>query len=132
MVAPVRTRSEFDALSRSDHRGRSGPLWVRHVDDGAAPGQRTEARRTEPRVAYAVGRGVGTAVVRNRVRRQLRAVMRELESTGRLGPGLHLIGARADVVELDFAELRAHAVRALDRAVGSGAGARTATGSGPV
>ena len=29
-----------------------------------------------PRVAYAIGRGVGTAVVRNRVRRRLRAATR--------------------------------------------------------
>ena len=38
-----------------------------------------------PRVAYAIGRGVGTAVVRNRVRRRLRAATRA--HTDQLVPG---------------------------------------------
>ena len=34
------------------------------------------------RVAYAIGREVGTAVVRNRLRRRLRSVMTELSTRG--------------------------------------------------
>ena len=36
---------------------------------------------TDVRVAYAIGRRVGPAVVRNRVRRRLRAAVRELDRT---------------------------------------------------
>jgi ribonuclease P protein component len=51
------------------------------------------------RVAYAIGRTAGNAVRRNRVRRQLRELMR-----GRsLEPGLYLVGLShpADAVEFD-------------------------------
>ena len=58
------------------------------------------------RVAFAIGREVGTAVVRNRTRRRLRSVMTELASLGGgLPAGDYLIkvdpaGARADSSEL--------------------------------
>jgi RNase P protein component len=41
-------------------------------------------------VAYAIGRKVGNAVERNRIRRQLRAIVRELAP--HLRPGMYLIG----------------------------------------
>ena len=44
------------------------------------------------RVAFAIGRNVGTAVVRNRVRRRLRSVMTELAaSSGVIPAGDYLI-----------------------------------------
>ena len=58
------------------------------------------------RVAFAIGRGIGTAVVRNRIRRRLRSVMTELASSdGGLPAGDYLIqvgqaGASADSSEL--------------------------------
>jgi ribonuclease P protein component len=44
---------------------------------------------TTPQVAFAIGRAVGPAVVRNRLRRQLRALLRERS----LVPGYYLVGA---------------------------------------
>ena len=44
-----------------------GPLRLRVVESGPGP----------PRVAYAVGRSVGNAVQRNRLRRRLRAAVAE-------------------------------------------------------
>ena len=41
-----------------------------------------------PRVAFSVGRSVGDAVTRNRVRRQLRAALREHAAELRAGRGL--------------------------------------------
>ena len=58
------------------------------------------------RVAFAIGREVGTAVVRNRTRRRLRSVMAEMAlSGGDLPAGDYLIrvdpaGADADSLEL--------------------------------
>ena len=58
------------------------------------------------RVAFAIGRGVGTAVVRNRTRRRLRSVMTELAlSGGGLPAGDYLIrvdraGANAESSDL--------------------------------
>ena len=57
-----------------------------------------------PRVAYAVGRGVGGAVARNRVRRRLRAATRSHASE--LVPGrAYLVGATAAAATAPYAEL---------------------------
>ena len=47
---------------------------------------------TNPQVALAIGRAAGPAVRRNRVRRQLRAHLAELDRAGRLPGGLYLVG----------------------------------------
>lgn len=114
MVAPVRSREDFAALSRSRARGSSGPIWVVHAPapDPEHPGAR---------VAYAVSKKVGSAVVRNRVRRRLRPVMDDLDAAGALAPGGYLIGVRPDVVGLSAADLRRH----LAGAVRSSTGVRT-------
>jgi ribonuclease P protein component len=64
----VRGRDSFSALSRHGRRVREGPLTVVHL---AAP--------TEPRVAFSINRKVGSAVVRNRLRRRLRAQWQRLD-----------------------------------------------------
>lgn len=56
------------------------------------------------RVAYAVGRSVGSAVERNRLRRRLRAVVRELAAE--LRPGAYLVGVGPEAASLGFDELR--------------------------
>lgn len=77
---------------------RSGPLSVRYVEDAAA---------VPPRVAFAIPRKVGTAVIRNRVRRRLRALVRERD----LVPGLYLVRVAPAAAGLDAAALRAHLER---------------------
>jgi ribonuclease P protein component len=79
---------------------RRGPLWVRHLDDGALP----------PRVAYSIGTAFGHAPARNRFRRRLRAAMRELGEG--LRPGTYLVGARPGAATMSHDELLA-ALRAL-------------------
>lgn len=63
------------------------------------------------RVAYAVGRWAGGAVVRNRIRRRLRAIVRELNDE--LAPGAYLLGAGADAATLPYGELRMTVSEAL-------------------
>ena len=101
MVAAVRTRTDFAALSRSRSRSRSGSLWVVRAD---AP---------DVRVAYAIGKAVGGAVVRNRLRRRLRALVAEAERTGDLAPGHYLVGADAAAVGAPFPDLRRQLHHAL-------------------
>jgi len=59
-----------------------------------------------PRVAYAVGRPVGGAVVRNRVRRRLRAATRAHAAV--LSPGhAYLVHARPGAADRSYADLAA-------------------------
>jgi ribonuclease P protein component len=69
----------------------------------------TSARLDEsgpPRVAYAVGRHAGGAVTRNRIRRRLRAVVRD--EAAHLEPACaYLISAGPAALDAPFSELRA-------------------------
>ena len=52
-----------------------------------------------------MSRTAGGAVVRNRVRRRLRAATRELARAGSLPEGAYLIGATAEVAEMPWSDL---------------------------
>jgi ribonuclease P protein component len=71
----------------------------------------TDPLATPPRVAFAVGRSVGSAPVRNRVRRRLRALARD--HADQLAPGWYLIGADAGLARARFAEAEAQFGRLL-------------------
>jgi ribonuclease P protein component len=55
-------------------------------------------------VAFSIGRALGSAPTRNRLRRRLRAILHELEPA--LRPGALLIGAQPKAIELTFDQLR--------------------------
>jgi len=82
----------FDRFRTEGRRVRGGALWCSWIADGGA---------VPPRVAYAIGRTVGSAVVRNRLRRRLRALVHEHARAGRLGPGWYLVGATPAAARLD-------------------------------
>lgn len=98
----IRDRRDFARFRTDARRCRAGLLWCSfRPDDQAVP----------PRVAYAVGRAVGPAVVRNRVRRRLRALVADEARRG-LPPGWYLFGARTAAATVPAAQLAADA-RAL-------------------
>ena len=96
----------FRSLATSSARARTGPVTVHfvHPNDGG----------DGVSVAYAVGRHVGGAVVRNRWRRRLRAIA--AEASPGLAPGAYLIGVGRGVVDLRFGELREQVIRTMRRA----------------
>lgn len=101
LVWRVDHRATFEALRRGRRR-RDGPITISWVSgDPAEP----------PRVAYTIGRRVGPAVVRNRLRRRLRMLIRAIAP--RLQPGAYLIGVAPPAVALTFAQLEAHLQKAL-------------------
>jgi len=57
-------------------------------------------------VAFALGRAIGPAVTRNRLRRRLRVLCRELDNRCELPAGTLLLGANARAAELTFDQLR--------------------------
>jgi ribonuclease P protein component len=87
----LRGRHSIEEVRRA-RRSSSGPVWVRY-----------QSLSTPPEVGYAIGRVVGAAVVRNRLRRRLRAVMAGLAPD--LAAGRYLVGAGPDATHLSFAEL---------------------------
>jgi len=103
----VTDRASFQALRRG-RRVRRGPLSVAYVpaDPVAVP--------SPARVAFAVGTATGGAVVRNRVRRRLRAALRELVVEGRLPAGTYLVGASAEVARTPWSELVSLLADAVD------------------
>lgn len=92
MIWRIRERSAFARLAREGRRTRAGVLWCTYILDPTA---------TPPRVGYALGRAIGSAVDRNRVRRRLRSLLAQAS----LPPGLYLIGAQGAAVRSSSSEL---------------------------
>ena len=104
LIWRVERRELFIAL-RAARRGRSGPLTVAHL-----PGDASDP----PRVAFAVGRHVGGAVVRNRVRRRLRAHLASRSLA--LPAGTYLISAGPSAATSGFEDLGRDLTVAVRRA----------------
>ena len=108
MIGRIHERRRFEELRRVGRRAGTDHLWCRYLPDHTA---------VPPRAAFAIGRTIGSAVVRNRVRRRLRALLRDAANTGQLPPGWLLVGARPAAGELTFDELRIELRRLLRTAV---------------
>ena len=67
MIESLSGKFAFDQLRAMGVKARCGPLSVTHRTD-----------LTPPAIAFAVPRRIGTAVVRNRIRRRLRAVFHNI------------------------------------------------------
>lgn len=70
------------------------------------------------RVAYAIGRAVGSAVERNRVRRRLRALV--AEAADQLRPGAYLVGTAPRAARSSYESLGDDLRQALGRLSGDG------------
>ena len=101
----IRDRSTFEALRRQGRRSRRGHVTVTFVElDGVGV----------PQVAFAVGKRVGGAVVRNRLRRRLRAAVGS--AAGSLAPGAYLVAANREAVGLPYEDLKAQVTAAMTSA----------------
>ncbi len=66
-------------------------------------------------MAYAIGRRVGPAVVRNRVRRRLRHAAQDLARSDRLPAGAYLVSVGPEAAGMSQAELADRLVEAVGR-----------------
>ncbi|MGH9156145.1 MAG: ribonuclease P protein component [Acidimicrobiales bacterium] len=101
MIGRVGDRASFSALAAHGRRARSGPITVTWV---GGPGDASQ-------VAYAIGRRVGGAVQRNRLRRRLRAIVAELAPD--LPAGTYLVSAGPAATTTSSGELRTLVRRAM-------------------
>lgn len=67
------------------------------------------------RVGFTVTKKIGGAVVRNRMKRRLRAIAREILPAGGFAGSDHVLIGRAGGIERDFDLLRQELTRALDK-----------------
>jgi ribonuclease P protein component len=82
VIESIREREVFAHLSSHGRRGRAGPLTIVRAPHPASD---------RPAVAFSIRRNVGGAVRRNRLRRQLRAILSELADAGELGDDALLV-----------------------------------------
>lgn len=107
VIEPVRGQKQFQLLRRSGTRRSHGPVRMTWV---SAPELDTA------RISFAISRSFGTAVERNRIRRQLREIFRDEERSGQLPHGLYLFSVNPTAKSTEFQQLRTH-VRSLLAAI---------------
>ena len=104
LIHRVRSRVTFARLARA-RPVRRGAVWIRRVESITGP----------PQVAYAIGRPVGNAVMRNRLRRRLREVV--ARHADQLHPGsAYLIGVRPELASATVATLESDVQACLEAA----------------
>lgn len=107
-IATLTKRRDFLAANGGKRAPMPGfVLLVRARDDG------------DPamRVGYTVTKKIGNAVVRNRMKRRLRALARALLPQGGMRGADHVLIGRAGGIERDFGALRAELGKALAKVV---------------
>ena len=109
MIDRIHERRAFERLQRHGRRAATAHLWCRYVDDDVV---------RPPALAFAIGRQVGNAVARNRLRRRLRAIVAARAGSGLLPHGLLLLGARPGAAERSFDDLDADVTSLLRATVG--------------
>lgn len=111
LIWRIRDRRTFLELRRHGIRARRGPVTVTFL---AAVGPAVD---DPPRVAFAVPRKVGPAVVRNRLRRSVRArlVIRQQRSPAAMQPGAYLVSLHPDAADLGGPGVADLVERCLDR-----------------
>lgn len=102
-IGRVVERRVFARLRSEGARRRVGPLSIVCLNEETGSAS----------VAYALPRRLGSAVERNRVRRRLRAILRnEVEA---LAPGWYLISVSPPGASASYDELRGWVLTALER-----------------
>ena len=107
----LRTAADFSALADAP-RSSSALLGIRHRID---PSRATDIAAPTLRIGIAASRKVGGAVVRNRIRRRLKVIARDLAPNLPAGTDI-LIGVRPEAAEASSDELRASLIACLRRA----------------
>ena len=104
MIDRIQSRSAFARVRREGSHVRSGLLSCTMVIDPSL---------TAPQVGYALSRSYGSAVERNRLRRQLRELVKV--RADRMPAGIYVFGGSPKAKKLSFAELGQHLDRLISK-----------------
>ncbi len=104
----LRLRRDFVAANAGRRASTPGFLLLvrRRDDDGG------------PRAGFTVTKKIGNAVVRNRLKRRLRALARAVLPAGAIPHADHVLIGRSDGLARDFAAMKADLARALAKCAG--------------
>ncbi len=106
MADTLRKRADFLAAARAKRQGMPAFLLQARVRGDEAG----------PRIGYTCSKKLGNAVMRNRAKRRLRALAREvLPGRAKDGWDYVLVGRPEATVSRDFAAMRADLIAALDK-----------------
>ena len=94
MIGRIQSRSVFTRVRAEGVHMRSGVLSCTMVLDSSL---------AQPHVGYALGRSYGSAVSRNRLRRQLRELVKTRETL--MQPGVYVFGASPRAATASFERL---------------------------
>jgi ribonuclease P protein component len=93
VLESIRQRSVFGRFRDEGRRIRHGCVWASFIPDEGGP----------TRVGFALGRALGSAPVRNRARRRLRAALDAHRDE--LPGGWLLVGAKPEIIRNTFQEI---------------------------
>jgi ribonuclease P protein component len=104
--------SDFERVYKSGKRHFASLITVFYL-------RRQDAHAAGPRIGFTVGKALGGAVQRNRMKRRLREAVR-LTTAGVAFPADVVINPKRSLLAADFAELKkeiGHAFRVIERAM---------------
>jgi ribonuclease P protein component len=122
-VGRLSSKEHFATLRRSAIRATSNGVQVIYAQESPVTEAGNDRGRVlgEPKplsstnqamIAYAVGKRIGKAVQRNRLKRRLRAAVSEIAED--LEPGFYLVRPDASAADMPFEELRAALCKATE------------------
>ncbi len=101
-----------DTVDAAEHDAGLDAAGARHASEGASA---DEAGVSGPRFGFTVTRKIGNAVVRNRIRRRLKAAVLEIADEAARGDCDYVVIARRAAETRPFADLKADLKKALAR-----------------